>query len=95
MEYWKQYDISLLLKNNWSTLAPKLESKIHVYMGDLDTFYLEGATIKLGERMEELGSDAVVEIFPGKDHSSLMTPTLRNRILKEMSDQFWKHHPKS
>ena len=95
VEHWKQYDISLLLKNNWSTLAPKLESKIHVYMGELDTFYLEGATKKLGERMKELGSDAVVEIFPDKDHSSLMTPALRNRILKEMSEQFWKHHPKS
>lgn len=95
VEYWKQYDISLLLKNNWSTLAPKLQSKLHVYMGDLDTFYLEGATKKLGERMKELGSDAVVEIFPGKDHGSLLTPQLRNRILNEISEQFWKHHPRS
>ena len=93
LEHWKKYDISLILKNNWSSLAKRLESKIHVFMGDKDTFYLEGATIKLGERMKELGSDAVVEIFPGKDHSSVLTPTLRTRIMTEMSEQFWKHHP--
>ena len=95
LEHWKKYDISLILKNSWSELAPKLKSKLHVMMGDKDTFYLEGATIKLGERMKELGSDAVIEIFPGKDHRNLLTPKLRNRILSEMSEQFWKHHPKS
>lgn len=93
LEHWKQYDISLKLQRNWKDLGPKLESRIHVYMGDLDTFYLEGATIKLGERLKELGSDAVVEIFPGKDHGSLMTRDLRSRIAREMSEQFWKAHP--
>jgi len=93
LEHWKQYDISLKLQQNWSTLGPQLESKLHVYMGDSDTFYLEGATIKLGERLQALGSDAVVEIFPGKDHGSLLTADLRSRILREMSEQFWKHHP--
>ena len=94
VEYWKRYDISLILQQNWNTLGPKLKSKLHVYMGDSDTFYLEGATIKLGERMKELGSDAVIEIFAGKDHGSLLTRELRSRIIREMSDQFWKHHPK-
>ena len=90
VDYWKQYDISLLLKNNWQELQPKLKSKLHVYMGSVDTFYLEGATIKLKERLEELGSDAVIEIFPGKDHGNLMSVKLRNRIMREMSEQYWK-----
>ncbi len=93
-EQWKKYDISLLLQENWSALEPVLKSKIHVYMGDQDTFYLEGATKLLGERLKQLGSDAVVEIFPGKDHSSLLSRDLRTRIAREMSQQFWKHHPK-
>lgn len=95
LEHWKKYDISLILKNNWPTLGPKLKSKIHVMMGDKDTFYLEGATIKLGERMKELGSDAVIELFPGKDHSNILSPQLKKRILKEMSEQFWMHHPET
>ncbi len=94
LEHWKQYDISLLLQQNWQQLAPRLAGKLHVYMGDTDTFYLEGATILLGQRLRELGSDAVVEIFPDKNHGNLLTPELRNRILQEMSAQFWKHHPR-
>ena len=93
LEHWKQYDISLKLKENWSELGPKLESKLHVYMGDTDTFYLEGATILLGERLKQLGSDAVVEIFPGKNHGNLLNAELRSRINREMTTQFRKNHP--
>ena len=38
-----------------------------------------------------LGSDAVVEIFPGKNHGNLMTPELRSRIAREMAGQFRKN----
>ena len=34
-----------------------------------------------------LGSDAVVEIVPGRDHSSLMDSKLRERIAREMAAQ--------
>ncbi|MFK7767824.1 MAG: alpha/beta hydrolase-fold protein [Mariniblastus sp.] len=94
VDYWKQYDISLNLKNNWSDLGPKLKTKLHVYMGAVDTFYLEGATVLLGKRLKELGSDAIIEIFPGKDHMNLLDGKLRSRIMREMSQQFWKSHPK-
>ena len=93
LEYWKQYDISRLLEQNWSELEPDLKGKIHVYMGDIDTFYLEGATRLLGQRLQGLGSDAVVEMFPGKDHMNLLDTKLRSRIQREMSQQFWKNHP--
>ena len=43
-ENWKKYDINLILKENWKTLGPKLQGKLRVFMGDADTFYLEGAT---------------------------------------------------
>lgn len=92
IEYWKRYDISLTLQNNWDQLKDRLAGKIHVYMGDTDTFYLEGATILLGERLQKLGSDAVVEIFPGKDHMNLVDPGLRKRIMQEMTKAFLKNH---
>ncbi len=84
-ETWKKYDIHLILENNWATLSSKLQGKIHVYMGSLDTFYLEGATRLLGDSLKKLGSDAKVELFEGKDHSSIMDANLRNRINKEMA----------
>ena len=90
---WRRYDINHLLKTNWPTLGPKLEGELHVFMGTEDTFYLEGATKNLKETLEDLGSDAVVELVPGADHFSLLTPELKGRILEEMTEAFLKEHP--
>jgi S-formylglutathione hydrolase FrmB len=87
-ESWKPYDIRMKLEKEWPTIGPKLAGKLHVYMGDLDTFYLEGATKLLKASLEKLGSDAKVEIFPGKDHGSLMDSALRARISREMADAY-------
>jgi S-formylglutathione hydrolase FrmB len=81
---WEKYDIRLVLERGWPTLGPKLKGKIHVVMGDLDTFYLEGATKLLKASLERLGSDAAVELVPGKDHGSVLTPELAKRIDGEM-----------
>lgn len=85
---WEAYDIRLILERNWDELGPRLEGKLHVFMGDQDTFYLEGATILLKQSLAELGSDAVVQIYPGLDHNTIMTPQLRNRVRSEMVDRF-------
>jgi hypothetical protein len=43
-DYWKQhYDLRNILQTNWSTLGPKLADKINVYVGDMDTYYLNDA----------------------------------------------------
>jgi S-formylglutathione hydrolase FrmB len=85
---WQDYDIRLKLERNWKTLGPRLAGKIHVYTGGSDTFYLEGATRLLGESLKKLRSDAVVEIFPGKDHATLVDAPLRKRISEEMAAQW-------
>lgn len=89
---WKKYDIRSILERDWKDLEPRLRGKLHVHMGDLDTFYLEGATIRLKETMTALTSEAVIEIHSGKDHSSVMTAELRARIRQEMVDQYLMHH---
>lgn len=67
---WEPYDIRLVLERNWDALRPKLGGKLHIYAGEVDTFYLEGATRLLKASLAELGSDAVCEIVPGMAHSS-------------------------
>ncbi|HUG91561.1 MAG TPA: alpha/beta hydrolase-fold protein [Planctomycetaceae bacterium] len=89
---WEPYDIRLVLERNWPALGPRLAGKLHVFMGDQDTFLLEGATVRMKESLERLGSDAVVEIHPGKDHGSLLTAALRERIRREMTAAFLKQH---
>lgn len=65
---WEKYDIRLILERNWSTLGPQLAGKLHVYGGEFDTFYLEGAVKLLQESLTKLGSDAEVKIIPGMAH---------------------------
>jgi pimeloyl-ACP methyl ester carboxylesterase len=90
---WEKYDIRLILESNWKELEPKLRGKLHVFMGDQDTFYLEGATVLLKESLSKLGSDARVEIIPGRDHFNLLPPELQVRIRSEMVAAFRKQHP--
>jgi len=45
------YDLSYNIRTNWATLGPKLRGKIHVYLGDMDDFYLNLAVYNLrGEK---------------------------------------------
>lgn len=85
---WQRYDIRLVLERDWKALAPKLAGKLHVYCGGQDTFYLEGAVKRLKESLARLGSDAVVEIVPGRDHGNLVDRKMRERIAREMAAQF-------
>lgn len=89
-EAWTRYDIRMILENNWKSLGPKLAGKVHVYMGSEDTFYLEGATKLLQESQKKLGSDAVIEIFPGRNHGNLIDAALRKRINEEMAAAYRK-----
>jgi hypothetical protein len=84
---WERYDIRIVLERNWKTLAPKLTGKLHVWTGGEDTFYLEGAVIRLKESLARLGSDAVIEIHPGRNHG-LRDKAVRDRIAREMADRF-------
>jgi hypothetical protein len=91
---WEGYDIRLILERNWKTLGPRLTRKLHVYMGEDDSYYLEGAVKLLRESLKKLGSDAVVELFPGKDHRTLLDRPMRERIAREMAVAYrhWREH---
>jgi len=43
--------------------------------------------------LAQLGSDAVVEIHPGKNHMNLVNAELSRRIRTEMSDAYRKAFP--
>jgi pimeloyl-ACP methyl ester carboxylesterase len=90
---WEKYDIRLVLERNWHELGPKLAGKLTVIQGELDTFYLDGATRLLKESLAKLNSDAVVEIVPGKTHFDLLTPELIQRNRAEIVARYLKHHP--
>lgn len=42
--YWREnYDLRYILERDWDTLGPKLEGKLHIYVGDMDNYYLNNA----------------------------------------------------
>jgi hypothetical protein len=52
-EFWREnYDLSYILKRDWGKLGPKLEGKIHIYVGDMDNFYLNNAVYLIEEFLE-------------------------------------------
>ena len=42
-EYWKTYDLLKYTKEHWAELGPKIQGKIHIWMGDMDNYYLNNA----------------------------------------------------
>ncbi|MGP1345565.1 MAG: alpha/beta hydrolase-fold protein [Phycisphaerales bacterium] len=68
-ESWRPYDISHTLRSNWDQLAPKLNGRIHIYAGEVDTFYLEGAVALLKQWRDTVDADMVVQIVEGMAHS--------------------------
>ncbi len=52
-EYWKEnYDLRHILERDWSSIGPKLEGKIHIYVGDMDNYYLNNAVYLMEEFLE-------------------------------------------
>ena len=42
-EYWKRYDLRLVLEEHWQELSWKLKGKIHIASGEADQYFLNGA----------------------------------------------------
>jgi hypothetical protein len=57
--YWKEhFDLSAILQKNWATLGPKLEGKIHVYVGSADTYFLNNAVYYLEDFLKTTANPA-------------------------------------
>lgn len=67
--YWREhYDISNIIRRDWKTLKPKLDGKIHLNVGDVDTFHLDEAAHLLQQEMDKLGAKSGFTYVPGGTH---------------------------
>jgi len=89
------YDLSYNIRTNWATLGPKLRGKIHVYVGDMDNFYLNLAVYKLDEEMKKLTNPPCDCDFqygrPTKGHG--WQPTTTANLVKWMAEHVTKNAP--
>jgi hypothetical protein len=51
--YWREhYDLVHIMRRDWPTLGPKLQGKVHIYVGDMDNYYLNDAVYLAEEFLE-------------------------------------------
>lgn len=89
---WRAYDIRLAIERDWPRLEPLLRGRVHITTGELDTFYLEGAVVRLAQSLKALGSDAEVTVVPGANHGSLLTGDYFRKLRREMSASYRRDH---
>ena len=72
LAYWHEhYDLTAILKRDWPTLGPKLEGKLHLTVGDGDTYFLNNAVHLLQTQLDATRnphSDATFQYGPGMPH---------------------------
>jgi enterochelin esterase-like enzyme len=83
-ESWAKYDLKLFCEKNWKVLGPKLQGKIYIWMGDMDSYHLNFATRSFDQFLkstENPRSDAIVEFSPMDLHCAKFS---HQRILEQV-----------
>jgi hypothetical protein len=107
VDYWHDhYDLNAILARDWPTLGPKLEGKIHLAVGDGDTYFLNNAVHLLQHSLDASRnphSDATFQYGPGEPHCYSGGPaeytmqqnglTWAQRVLPMMTEHMLKTAP--
>ena len=96
-EYFKAHDYDLrdYLERNWGTLGPKLKGQLHVFVGDMDTFYLNLAVYRLEEFLKRARPAADAEVGygrPRKPHG--WQPWTNAELMRIMARHIERHRPR-
>lgn len=71
--YWEaHYDIAHIVREEWPTLGPKLDAKLHIYVGTADTFHLDRPVRLFQRELDALGAHAEIDYGEGRDHWTIL-----------------------
>lgn len=90
--YWREHwDISQIIRNQWSTLASDLDGKIHVIVGTKDNAGLDRSARELQAAFETVGGRATFTYIPGKGHFDLYQEgSERMALRRNIAWEMWK-----
>ncbi|MEO7213761.1 hypothetical protein [Mucilaginibacter sp.] len=55
--YWRDnFDLTHIIKRDWPKIGNKLKGKIHIYVGDMDTYYLNNAVYTAEDMLKNLSN---------------------------------------
>jgi hypothetical protein len=95
-EYWREhYDLRYYLEKNWSWLGPKLEGKLHIYVGDMDTFYLNNAVVLLEDFLEKTKNPYYAGVVEYGDRKPHCWGPGGAELIKLFEEHITKNAPKS
>ena len=82
--YWREhYDLEAILERNWAESGPKLEGKIHIYVGSEDTYFLNDAVYRMEDFLNATKNPPYggeVAYGPRAEHCWNGDPTLPNAL---------------
>jgi hypothetical protein len=53
--YWREhYDLTYIINRDWAKLGDRLKGKIHIYVGDMDSYYLNNAVYSAEDMLKKL-----------------------------------------
>lgn len=81
----KKYDLRRVLEENWPTLAPKLRGKMHLWVGDADTYFLNNAVHRLDTFLSSAAPPAEARIVYGPRQPHGWTPLTEKQLMDEMT----------
>ncbi len=55
VEHWREnYDLTYIIQRDWPKIGEKLKGKIHLYVGDMDNYYLNNAVYNAEDMLKQL-----------------------------------------
>jgi len=95
-EYWREhYDLGYILKRDWAKLGPRLQGKIHIYVGEADNYFLNDAVYLVEDFLKSTKDpnyDGEVDYEPRAEHCWCGDHTRPNAISRLRYHQL--HAPK-
>jgi S-formylglutathione hydrolase FrmB len=85
VNHWKKYDLRVVLEQNWKTLGPELSGKIHISVGDADSYYLNNAVHRLDEFFKKAEPAADARIVYGAGRGHCWSSLSEAQMMKEMA----------
>jgi hypothetical protein len=86
LDRWKQYDLRLVLENNWAVLGPKLRGKLRIWVGEADDFFLNNAVHLLDASLRKARPVFEGKITYGMGKSHFWRGLGRKEMMKEMAE---------
>src|SRR3989442_3967645 len=85
IDHWKRYDLRLVLEQNWNILGSRLRGKLHISVGEADSYYLNNAVHMLDEFLKKADPPADARIAYGRGRGHCWNSLSEAEMMKEMA----------